>query len=64
MSSEASLRARIAALELERDKLLIEKEEDKKKQPKMQTKEDERHLLANGEYFAQLDYKMFSIPIK
>jgi len=54
MSSEASLRARIAALELERDKLLIEKEEDKKKQQKMQTKEDERHLLANGEYFAQL----------
>jgi len=47
MSSEASLRARIAALELERDKWLIEKQ-------KIQTEKDERHLLANGKYFAQL----------
>ena len=38
--SEASQRARIAALELEKQK--------------MQTRERERHLLANGEYFAQL----------
>lgn len=47
MSSHAYLRAKISALELEIQKMQVERQ-------KMQTVKDEQHLLANGEYFAQL----------